>query len=944
MENLYSRQKADRFRRAIKLWFVGLALSPTLSMVLSLGAVAQPPQFKSGVQLLNIDASVRDKSGKPVTDLKPADFTVTIDGRPRTVVFAQYFHSEPTTIVASSDPTVGRYATNTDPDSPVGHVVVLAIDRNALPPDTERPILASAAAMLDGLSRADSVGLVEIPGRAFEVTRDHAHIADVLKSIAGMPQPRTSARNVSWDEAKGFEQHNMSVIQEVYARECPTPEKSSRDYPYCPNEVQNRAREVLAYERNHVQMLLAALTSVITQLEPVRGPKHLVLVSAGLPFDPEFLDRFKMFEHAAAEARVTVDTIRMHDFVGSASSDAKGGIAFNDPSTHAGIDALATMTGGRAYAPAGTGAGTFARIVSDVTSFYQLGVESLPGDANGKLHDVKVHVNRPDLETVARPSIIAPPATPAASLLDTALKQPIDVGAVPIAVGTYSMFGASNVNRIVVAAEIGAPGSPAPAEWGVVVVQDGKPAASTRGRIPAGPQRPRIVTTTMELPPGTYRLRVGAVDADGSAGTKEIPFTAGAHETPGGARIGDLMVGVTSGNELEPRSQLADTDEITAIVQVAGAGAEAAAGTVQFVRGGSTTAAASGPLTAAGKPGGAFTLQATIDAGSLAPGRYTAVATIRSGDRVVGRVSRVMEVVPGAAPVPSAAPSSAAPTETAAPLTTYAPAADIMKRVAAYVEGYGEAASVLVGVEKYAQKSDELRERVTVGRGRGVGPAAPTPVQTTARTLTSELALVRSNSAIGGWAAFRDVTEVDGKPVRDRGNRLHELFDSATPDLNAAKRIDADNARFNIGPVKRTFNVPTATLFFFTPANLHRFAFKRRGTESIDGVEALVLDFHETAKPTFVMNGAGKDVPCSGTLWVDPADGHVVKTKFMLMGYAGPGSVASVDVVFRRHPEFDMWVPASMHEAYVTSAGSVSGDAQYVDFRRFQTSARIKMP
>jgi VWFA-related protein len=887
--------------------------------------VLQPqPQFKSGVQLLTIDASVRDKAGNPVADLKPTDFTVTIDGKPRTVAFAQYSHSEPSTIVASSDPTVGRYETNTNPDAPAGHVVIFAIDRNALPPGTERPILASAAGMMEGLSRADSVGLVEIPGRSFDVTRDRTRIAEVLKSIVGMPPPRSSARNVAWDEAKGFERGDKRVIAEVLARECEAGDT------FCPPEVRQRAIEVLAYERAHAQMLLAGLTSVITQLEPVRGPKHLVLVSAGLPFDVEFLDRFKMFEHAAAEARVIVDTIRPHEFVGDASSDAKGGIAFNDLAIHGGVDTLATMTGGRAYAPAGTAAGTFARIASDVTSFYQLGVESLPGDANGKLHDVKVHVNRPNLDTVARPSVVAPRPTPAANLLDTALKQPVDVGAVPISVGTYSMLGASNVNRIVVAAEIGAPGSPAPAEWGVVALYHGKPAASTRGRIPAGPQRPRIVMTTMELPPGAYRLRVAAVDADGSAGTIEIPLIAGAHETAGGVRIGDLMIGVTSGSELEPRGQIADSDEITAIVQVADAGAEAPAGTLQFVRGGTTTASAAAPLTAVAKPGGPFTLQGSIGAGTLAPGRYTAVATIRLGDQVAGRVSRVMEIVPGAAPVSPAGASSSAPTEMATSLTTDASAAEVMKHVGAYVEGYGDAASVLVGVEKYEQKS------ATIGRNRAI-------VARNTRKLTSEVALVRNSSAIGGWLAFRDVIEVDGKPVNDRGTRLATLFDGRLPDLEEAKRITDESTRFNLGgPVYRTFNVPTAMLFFFAPDNLRRFAFKTRGRESIGGADATVIDFHETATPTLVMNGAGRDVTSSGTLWIDPADGHVIKTRVTLKGYAGSSSSAKVEVTYRHLTDVDMWVPASMQEEYSTNAGDLTGEAEYVDFRRFRTSVKIK--
>ena len=923
-----------------------MRLSLTLVLLVGLSVAAHQPQFKSGVQLLTVDASVRDKSGNAVPDLKPSDFTVTIDGKPRAVVFAQYFHSEPSTIAGSSNPIAGRYRTNDE--SPAGHVVVFAIDRNALPPGTERPLLESAAAMLAGLSPADSVGLVEIPGRTFDVTRETARIGNVLQSITGMPQPRASARNVSFDEARGFERHDLMTIRSVYARECDqaAPARGRGQVAVgdlCPPEVQMRAREVLAYERNHAQMLLAALTSIVRQLEPIRAPKHVVLVSAGLPFDPEFIDRFKMFEQAAAEARVTVDTIRVHDFAIDASSDAKGGSGLESPAIKAGMDTLATMTGGQAYAPAGAGAGIFTRIVSDVTSFYQLGVESAPGDSNGKLHDVKVHVARPNLETLARPSVAVPPPTPPSGLLDVALKQPIDVGAVPIAVSTYSMFAAAGASRVLVAAEIGAAGSSAPAEWGVVVLKDGTSVASTRGRIPGGPERPQFVTTNMELPAGSYRLRVGAVDADGGTGTLEIPFTAGGHYVSAGARISDLMLGVTTGKEFEPRSRLADTDEITAFLQVAGGATTGLTATVQFVRAGSTTAAATAVLGVAGTPGGSTTLQGTIDGSVLSPGRYTAEAVVRSGEQVLGRVSRLLEVIPGTRPAP-AVPSSAAP----APLTTDAPVAELMKRVAGYVERYGDAASVLVGVERYTQKSDEIQSRTTTGSG-GVGrfgaergPASPTPVRTTARKLTSELALVRNTAAIGGWLAFRDVTEVDGKTVADRGDRLRALFDSPSPDLEVAQRLSTESSRFNVGPVKRTFNVPTVTLFFFTPANLRRFAFKQRGIERIDGAETRVIDFHETARPTMIMNGLGKDVPASGTLWVDPTDGHVIKTVLTITGYAGTGSGASVEVTFRHHQDFDMWVPALMHESYVTSAGGVTGDAQYVDFRRFQTSAKIK--
>ena len=92
--------------------------------------------------------------------------------------------------------------------------------------------------------------------------------------------------------------------------------------------------------------------------------------------------------------------------------------------------------------------------------------------------------------------------------------------------------------------------------------------------------------------------------------------------------------------------------------------------------------------------------------------------------------------------------------------------------------------------------------------------------------------------------------EVDGKAVADRRDRLQWLFRSETPDLEAARRIADESAGYNIGPVRRNFNVPTATLFFFHPGNLSRFIFRRKGTERIEGIEAVAVEFRETRTPT----------------------------------------------------------------------------------------------
>ncbi len=105
------------------------------------------------------------------------------------------------------------------------------------------------------------------------------------------------------------------------------------------------------------------------------------------------------------------------------------------------------------------------------------------------------------------------------------------------------------------------------------------------------------------------------------------------------------------------------------------------------------------------------------------------------------------------------------------------------------------------------------------------------------RELTAEFALVKVAGGIG-WVGFRDVVEVNGKVIVDRKDRLMRLLSDPSGDTAEARRISDESSRFNVGPISRNFNVPTTVLFFFHRDNLPRFSFTRKGTKSVDGVQA----------------------------------------------------------------------------------------------------------
>jgi hypothetical protein len=254
---------------------------------------------------------------------------------------------------------------------------------------------------------------------------------------------------------------------------------------------------------------------------------------------------------------------------------------------------------------------------------------------------------------------------------------------------------------------------------------------------------------------------------------------------------------------------------------------------------------------------------------------------------------------------------------------------DVLRRMGAYVDAYGEKASIVVATERYVQDV-KGGEATTSGH----------------RVLVSDFAIVKVEG-IRGWMGFRDVVEVDGAKVENREERLIKALMSPGS-YDEALRITSESARFNIGPILRTFNVPTTALFFFKSDSLDRFKFSRKTSGDAAMWE---IAFRETRSPTLIRTPQGQSVPTEGSVWVNPADGTVVRTRIRMINFGArgmgtSGALAEVDVTYDRVPTLDMWLPVTMSESYDGTQGTswhrITGRAEYSDYRQFQTAVRIK--
>jgi len=245
----------------------------------------------------------------------------------------------------------------------------------------------------------------------------------------------------------------------------------------------------------------------------------------------------------------------------------------------------------------------------------------------------------------------------------------------------------------------------------------------------------------------------------------------------------------------------------------------------------------------------------------------------------------------------------------------------VLPRMFAYVDQFLRDLGAMVAEEQYVQSV-----RFAAGFGRGGD---------TRRELRSDFLLV--NVPGQGWTPFRDVFEADGRPVRDREDRLTSLFLSGTTAnaIEQARRIMDEGARYNIGGGTRNINVPTLALMYLGPDT-------RSGVRFSDGKaerpgEGRVIDFVEVQRPTLIGTTGSRDLPARGRLWVDDATGTITRTE---LHADDTGVEAEVTVSFEFDANTGRWLPKRMEDRFKRRGDSaeVRGVATYSRFRRFQVS------
>ncbi len=254
----------------------------------------------------------------------------------------------------------------------------------------------------------------------------------------------------------------------------------------------------------------------------------------------------------------------------------------------------------------------------------------------------------------------------------------------------------------------------------------------------------------------------------------------------------------------------------------------------------------------------------------------------------------------------------------------------LLDRMAAYLTDYETQLSSVVADERFSQ-------RVVYTRAYTDGVPETNDEQ---RRLESEIGFIRLP---GGsvWLGFRDVRRINGREVARRAQSVSDVLASGTDVMTKARAIAEASAAHNLG-TPRTTNVPTAALEIIHPRNFAAHQFEMRGEDTVRRTRVAVIGFTEVRRPPLVTNLAGKELVSRGRIWVDPSTGAVWRVEWIYAPAVGVPS--SLRVEFDTHDKLGMLVPLEMREEFRSFGGIEAhgnGVAQYSNFRRFGTSARI---
>ena len=390
----------------------------------------QPPVFRAGTDLVEVEVITRDKSGIFVGDLALDDFELREDGKPYPVqqvylrvAGANGWNDALRGSAAAASPAARASA---PPDTATRRIFVVVFDEAHLSPGGFKRTQAAALTLFQSQLRDGDVGGVVANGRMANgrLTSDRAELIKAVKDakpnakvLSAQMDERLWPRLSEVEAIRIFVNDDKEMMDMATRRGCEE-QKGACEGPAGDDPVRSmlhgKASQFSANVRVEATRTLAMLQSVLTGLGRLEGPKNVLLMSEGFISEetwPEVQDAVG----GAARANTRIYALDARGLGrGMASVDSVApteGISRMFEQMDMGADSinsLAVDTGGFVVRNANQFDKAIAQIADDAGNYYVLGYLP-PSPADGKFHRIGVKVKRQGVSVRARRGYTATP-------------------------------------------------------------------------------------------------------------------------------------------------------------------------------------------------------------------------------------------------------------------------------------------------------------------------------------------------------------------------------------------------------------------------------------------------------------------------------------------------------------------------------------------------------
>ena len=588
----------------------GIALLVAMSVLTlaarPLGQSPQPqPVFRSNVELVEVDVVVRDEHGRPVRGLTKNDFRILEKQAPQPVAtFVEVSHDYPSQAVT---PATSRVVEDVaDNQSPQNERLLVVIVDDMIPRVLQEPAKRLATQVVNRLGHDASMALLLTSGTAsVEFTRDPARLRAAIDQLA-----TRQAKAPKVPEGQGGDT-SRATTAEIYLREnsgCHWRVLAQAARMIAPEDVRRKAFVLISPAcALHLRIVngvpIAANGEIwgeaLTALEAMRRAKVALYA-----LDPRGEREFSLSQFPSVDltsrsdggqpatnaggppdptirtANVLSDPQSQRDFINASALKMDGPVTLSQQV----LRVFSEETSGFAVTNTNDFDGGMNKLVEDFDHYYLLGFYPTDASQTG-YRPIEVTVNRPGVTVRYRRGYqLGKHATPPTN------KDPlvaVSTGVLPKADLPLRLFAAAVPDAVRRSRELVALEVRAPREAFATAQQDDLSMTVLAIDLPhskvirnmkvertvdVAPMLSRTadstiaytVTTTLDLPPGTYQLRASAksarVDKSGSVYlTVDVPPQPGGSLLLGGIVIGDAARGPTPGPPPGPPSTSAGT-------------------------------------------------------------------------------------------------------------------------------------------------------------------------------------------------------------------------------------------------------------------------------------------------------------------------------------------------------------------------------------------------